>query len=68
MVKHRGEHPEAVDGCYACKISGIRWNGMVSLKSMREEGTTGAAMAKENRENFIRDKGYEPYSASERWI
>lgn len=69
MPHHRETHPEHVDGCYNCKLMGIKFNGMVSLKTMREAGTSGKEMAKENIEAFRKNNnGKDPVSATERWI
>lgn len=65
---HQKKHPNLdVDGCFGCKISGVRFNGVVSMRAMREAGTSGAEVAKENRENFINDHGYEPVPADDRY-
>lgn len=68
MPHHREVHPEDKDGCYNCKLLSTRWNGLASMKNMREAGVTGRSLAKENIENFRKEKGYDPVSASERWI
>ena len=67
-MKHLEDHPEIIDGCYPCKIGSVRFNGVYSLARMREAGVTGRQLGKENRENFKKERGYEPYSATERWI
>lgn len=68
MPHHRDVHPDSVEGCYNCKLLGIKFNGLHQMKVMREAGTSGKEIAKENRENFRKKKGYDPVSASERWI
>ena len=68
MAKHIEDHPEHVEGCYACKLTGVRFGGLYSFKLHRENGTTEAGMFKENVKEFKKRKGYEPYTTSERWI
>ncbi len=60
-------HPRLnVPDCFGCKVSNVKFH-TVKLRIQNASGMTGNEMAKENRENFKRDKGYYPESAK-RWI
>jgi len=66
-MKHWEEHPTPVEGCYACKLSSVRFNGLYSFRLHREAGTTGMGQFKENVETFRKNKGYDPVT-EHRWI
>lgn len=71
MVKHQETHPDLdVEGCFSCKISNVRFSGVVGLRVMREYGKTGREMARDNIENFRKRKGYDPVPAGDkyRWL
>jgi len=71
MVKHAETHPSLdVEGCFGCKISNVRFAGLVSMKVLRDYGKTGREVAKENIEEFRKRKGYDPVPVGDksRWL
>ena len=48
MVKHAETHPALdVDGCYGCKIAGVRLGGLARMKQEREAGVTQSQLGRE---------------------
>lgn len=50
------------------KLDSVKINGLYAFARQRDYGKTGREMARENRETFRKEKGYDPVSATERWI
>lgn len=64
---HAQTHPHLdVDGCFGCKVTGVRLGGLSRLKQERRLGMTQSEIGRENVERFRKDNpGKEPYSYKE---
>lgn len=51
-------HPSPKEGCYGCKIAGVRWGGLPRLRADNSGGYTQAELAREIHQG-ARDKGHD---------
>ena len=62
-MTHVERHPQLVEGCYACQLSSVRFNGLYRLRLHREAGTTERGETEKSVRAFKSERGYWPEKA-----